>query len=655
LKAGDVLNGEFTLTNHGLVRADNLKVNIPGDDAYIRYELLAPIPESLGAKERITVPYRMTCIQSLVQDEVISGGAGSGCYQSCFTTSYEGVSSNGCPYKGAVPHCFFHPCGGGSSSSGGGSGWGWQWTPTGPSSTGGGGGYVPPPTGISSTGSPCTPAPDEEETSRCGGGGGQCPKESEQAVCETVGSAVHLYMRAFTDEITDLSVKVPGGTIDITRSFYNDGYRFYRDAWHWKHTRKLEFDVKVYDVAFMSTEDLAKRSAVNPTDTAIRESDGTLTALKPIRREGVWYRPDPNKSVIDLAAGEEAILRPKKGTGRIVYKGNDRWLWEDIDGEWEEYYYPVVSLKGVWGKNTCGVDDLCYSGTTSAPVQGKLAAYGDRQGAVAKLIYDADTLSGITDRNDRQVLWLDYSTSDEKRKVIGIRDIDHRRIEYEVTHAAGGSRYCYTVPQTLIYRFTDAAQHDTIYTYGDIKPFKWSGRASTTAGSSTSGYSTSGSGGGGGSSSIACTPPPRLGLTSVTDALGRKKSITYDGDGAVSSVLDDEGKGYHFQFSYDTKTREYYAQVRDTNGLVKEVWIDTGSEATRVDINGRTVKTFAKDGATYTITDENGNRTQKTYDQWDHLVKVVYPDGAEVKYEYDPDLQKVLKKIDENQVVTRYY
>ncbi|MBI5062365.1 MAG: hypothetical protein HZB87_02545, partial [Desulfatitalea sp.] len=245
LKAGDVLNGEFTLTNHGLVRADNLKVNIPADDQYIQYELLAPIPTSIGAKERITVPYRMTCIQSLAPDEVVSGGAGSGCYQACFTTSYEGVSSNGCPYKGAVPHCFFHPCGGGGSSGSGG-GWGWVWYPPGgPSPTGSGGGIVPHGTSISNTGDTCTPAPDEPTPNCSGGGGGQCKKDCEQPICESVGSSVHLYTRAFNDEITDLSVKVPGGAIDITRGFYNDGYKYYRDSWHWQHTRALNFDIKV--------------------------------------------------------------------------------------------------------------------------------------------------------------------------------------------------------------------------------------------------------------------------------------------------------------------------------------------------------------------------------------------------------------------------
>ena len=73
-----------------------------------------------------------------------------------------------------------------------------------------------------------------------------------------------------------------------------------------------------------------------------------------------------------------------------------------------------------------------------------------------------------------------------------------------------------------------------------------------------------------------------------------------------------------------------------------------------MDVNGRTVKTIDKDERTYTLTDENGNRTVYTYDQWDNLTHVAYPDGNEIAYQYDLNLQKVTRKIDENHIATRY-
>jgi outer membrane protein insertion porin family len=64
MKAGDVFNGEFTLTNYGLIRADNLNIALPPSDQYFTYELMGGLPDSLAAKERITVPYRIISIKS---------------------------------------------------------------------------------------------------------------------------------------------------------------------------------------------------------------------------------------------------------------------------------------------------------------------------------------------------------------------------------------------------------------------------------------------------------------------------------------------------------------------------------------------------------------------------------------------------------------
>ncbi len=56
MRTGDVLNGEFALTNYGLIRAEHLQYLLPADNPYFKYELLTAIPASLGAKERISVP-----------------------------------------------------------------------------------------------------------------------------------------------------------------------------------------------------------------------------------------------------------------------------------------------------------------------------------------------------------------------------------------------------------------------------------------------------------------------------------------------------------------------------------------------------------------------------------------------------------------------
>ncbi|MGF6211501.1 hypothetical protein ABIE32_001366 [Comamonas sp. 4034] len=63
LQVGEELTGELTLTNYGLVRADNVKFTPPQSDEYYKYEFLADIPKALDAKKRIVIPYRITAIK----------------------------------------------------------------------------------------------------------------------------------------------------------------------------------------------------------------------------------------------------------------------------------------------------------------------------------------------------------------------------------------------------------------------------------------------------------------------------------------------------------------------------------------------------------------------------------------------------------------
>ena len=54
MQPGDVYQGEFTLTNYGLIPAEEIKMRVPPDDEYFRYEYLIELPDVLEAKQRIT-------------------------------------------------------------------------------------------------------------------------------------------------------------------------------------------------------------------------------------------------------------------------------------------------------------------------------------------------------------------------------------------------------------------------------------------------------------------------------------------------------------------------------------------------------------------------------------------------------------------------
>ncbi|MCP3869060.1 MAG: hypothetical protein GY703_13350, partial [Gammaproteobacteria bacterium] len=196
LKAGMVYNGEFKLTNHGIVRADDLGFQLPESDENFRYELLDGIPDSLGAGESITVAYRVTCLKPLEQDD----GTGGGCYtyRNCLTIPYTYKCANDVRTGSRATYCWTRSYGNCSSSGGG-------------TTIGGGGSW-----GISysSGGSISSPAPipqtlwDEECLGKCNCKPatppscptGNCPtRDASVEVGSTVDTRLREYMRDTKD------------------------------------------------------------------------------------------------------------------------------------------------------------------------------------------------------------------------------------------------------------------------------------------------------------------------------------------------------------------------------------------------------------------------------------------------------------------------
>lgn len=92
---GQVLRGEFTITNYGLLRADNVRFTPASDDAYFDYEFLADVPDSLEAKQRITVPYRIVALRSLSPELSEDTGGGSCGYGNAARLVYNFICANG--------------------------------------------------------------------------------------------------------------------------------------------------------------------------------------------------------------------------------------------------------------------------------------------------------------------------------------------------------------------------------------------------------------------------------------------------------------------------------------------------------------------------------------------------------------------------------
>jgi hypothetical protein len=98
---GDVYYGELTITNYGLIRAENLRPVLPHSDRFLRYEFLAQIPASLEAKQRIRIPYRIVALKSLEPDGAASGG---GCfdYSNGMSLPYDFECANGSRSAGSA-------------------------------------------------------------------------------------------------------------------------------------------------------------------------------------------------------------------------------------------------------------------------------------------------------------------------------------------------------------------------------------------------------------------------------------------------------------------------------------------------------------------------------------------------------------------------
>ncbi|WP_275100485.1 Ig-like domain-containing protein, partial [Sedimenticola hydrogenitrophicus] len=137
---GDLFYGELRLTNHGLIRADDLQFTLPGSDAYFRYEFLDTFPTSLEAKESRVIPYRITALAPLDPD---GSGSGAGCnsYQQILSGNYGYVCANGTTSRGSCGTQFLVRMDSSSCSVGGGGGSSpTPWT---------GGGWVGGGTGVS--------------------------------------------------------------------------------------------------------------------------------------------------------------------------------------------------------------------------------------------------------------------------------------------------------------------------------------------------------------------------------------------------------------------------------------------------------------------------------------------------------------------------
>jgi RHS repeat-associated protein len=214
MEPGDTFRGEFTLTNLGLVRADDLDLRLPAPRGY-RYETGRWLPESLEARERITVPFRVT--RTGAESGRDGGGDGSGCIH----VGYAYICSNGDSGNGSASLCLLRNP---PALSGGGIGGGSTATSSGTT------GPTGPAGNAKSSGGICLPIPTSLEVD----------EEFWDILKERVqnaGCSVDTWLGQFNDSYVDLAIVSYEEDIDVRRVYRGN-------RWQWPLLeRRLEFVV----------------------------------------------------------------------------------------------------------------------------------------------------------------------------------------------------------------------------------------------------------------------------------------------------------------------------------------------------------------------------------------------------------------------------
>ncbi len=207
---GDVLTGEIRFTNYGLIRAQEIEFSLPEDNEYFKYELLSDIPDTIEAKESITVPYRVTCLARLTGAD---GGAGGDCFsygdESCLWYLFE--CSNGSVWEevrcvrfvSINGDCFNFAADPGDSTGG-----------SGITITGFDSNYTPEESTFEGVICRIVAVCEVDD---------ECCKEFAR---DEVASYVNLMSGDYEDDEVDLFLKIPGETLAVRRYYYDQEWHF---------------------------------------------------------------------------------------------------------------------------------------------------------------------------------------------------------------------------------------------------------------------------------------------------------------------------------------------------------------------------------------------------------------------------------------------
>jgi hypothetical protein len=104
MQQGQILNGELTLTNHGLISANHLEALLPQGSSKVQIEFFGVIPSILMPQQSITIPYRVTALEDFVPGagSSLTGGGGQCGFVIPFCVRSDFTCANGATMAGST-------------------------------------------------------------------------------------------------------------------------------------------------------------------------------------------------------------------------------------------------------------------------------------------------------------------------------------------------------------------------------------------------------------------------------------------------------------------------------------------------------------------------------------------------------------------------
>jgi len=463
--------------------------------------------------------------------------------------------------------------------------------------------YITDDTGMADVDLGALAKPPCRECDKCDERGCPCNKETNQNQCQVAKSSVNMRLGDYQKSAVDLSIKAPGGSIEVKRMYYSN-------TWNWGHARN----------------NLTFKQSNNETNAVVKDS-----VIYNVTTPGVFINDTYQ------------ITKKTDGTG---------WRWETKAGDWKEYNLTGKITSD--GGRTGVTASYIYDATDSS----KLLSIKDRNGrTIITYEYDLNNrISAVRDIDNRRVEYTYEELLLRKVTDVLIKDTfyayDTRNRLTKTTDPEGRVSIVNYRDDGSVASVVDGQGKGTFYQYvsgggmtrvetsaGSVKD-AWYDSAGDTVRVDVNGRTVN---------SIQKNGNDLI----ITDEAGNVTRKYYDGSDNLTKVIYPDGAQatYEYEAKFNNVTKE-----TNEKGVVNTYQYDTnGNLLTKVEAQGTanertTTYTYDADGNTLTIAtsaDANTQATQTgmTYDAAGNMRTITDPEGSTTRFTYD-NMGNMLTKVD---------